>query len=78
VDLIVESGRGLAALEVKSGATFAEDWARPLSALARVLPGCGQGVVYGGEAAQSRGALEVFGWREIERAARWARGGESE
>ena len=54
-DLLYENGHGMAALEIKSGATVASDWFDSLNQVAKELPGIAtKAVVYGGGERQSR------------------------
>lgn len=65
-DLLYETGRGISAIEVKSGATVAQDWFRPLRRVAQTVPGItAQMIVYGGEVAQSRSDVDVVPLREF-------------
>ena len=59
-DLFYETGRGINAIEVKSGATVASDWFRPLGRVAGTVPSItAQTIVFGGEGAQSRSEVNV-------------------
>ncbi|MCY3962217.1 MAG: DUF4143 domain-containing protein [bacterium] len=59
-DLFYESGRGINAIEAKSGATVASSWMRPLSRVAATVSAITERtVVYGGNQAQSRSDVEV-------------------
>ena len=59
-DLLYENGHGMAALEIKSGATVASDWFDSLNRVAKELPGIAtKAVVYGGGERQSRRDGEV-------------------
>ena len=59
-DLLYETGRGISAIEVKSGATVAQDWFRPLERVAQTVPGItAQMIVFGGDEAQSRLGVDV-------------------
>ncbi|WP_420446323.1 ATP-binding protein [Candidatus Poriferisodalis sp.] len=59
-DLLYETGRGINAIEAKSGATVASDWLRPLDRVARTVPGvAAQTVVYGGQQSQSRTEVDI-------------------
>ena len=54
-DLLYENGHGMAAIEIKSGATIASDWFDSLNQLAKELPEVAtKTVVHGGEEQQSR------------------------
>ena len=57
-DLLYETGHGISAIEVKSGATVAQDWFRPLERVAQRVPGVTeQTIVYGGDRAMA--------WRDV-------------
>lgn len=60
-DLLYESGNGLTAIEVKSGATVASDWFEPLDRLASTVPRVSnQAIVYGGMDRQTRRHAEII------------------
>ena len=59
-DLFYETGRGIGAIEVKSGATVASDYFTSLNTVSGLLPGViAKSVVYGGMERQSRSGCEV-------------------
>ena len=59
-DLLLENGHGMAAMEIKSGATVASDWFVTLNRVAKVLPEITtRAVVYGGGERQFRRHGEV-------------------
>lgn len=59
-DLFYESGRGINAIEAKSGATVASNWMRRLGRVAATIPAItAQTVVYGGDSAHSRSEIDV-------------------
>ena len=59
-DLFYETGRGIGAIEVKSGATVASDYFTSLNKVSGLLPGViAKSVVYGGTERQSRSGCEV-------------------
>ena len=59
-DLLYENGHGMAAIEIKSGATVASDWFDSLNRVAKELPEIvTRAVVYGGVDRQSRRDGEV-------------------
>ena len=59
-DLLYETGRGVGAMEIKSGATVASDYFVSLNKVAGLLPGVfARAVVYGGREWQSRGDCDV-------------------
>ena len=70
VDVLYETPRGLQAVEIKSGSTFAPDWPAAArkwqtfagdEALAPII-------VYGGDGRYEREACRVVGWREMDMA----------
>lgn len=70
VDLIVESGDRLIGVEAKSGATVAGEMTVPLRGWPEASPGgrrVTRRVLYGGDAAQTRGEVDVVPWKEIQR-----------
>lgn len=69
IDLLVERGAELVPIELKSGQTVAGDWFEPLEKYLAWSQAARGLLVYGGEARQTRRAVTVYGWREIERAA---------
>lgn len=59
-DLLYETGRGIGAIEIKSGATVASDFFHSLARVAELVPEVAmKAVVYGGSAPQSRSDYEV-------------------
>ncbi|MCY3805470.1 MAG: DUF4143 domain-containing protein [bacterium] len=59
-DLFQETGRGIHAVEIKSGATVASDWFGPLHRVAATVPGVtARTVVFGGDNQQSRSEVDV-------------------
>ncbi|HXU30271.1 MAG TPA: ATP-binding protein [Thermoanaerobaculia bacterium] len=77
VDLVVEDGRSLFAIETKSGRTIAGDFFggleqfRALAAEARPDLQTKPFLVYGGAEAQKRTLAEVIPWSELDRHAWW-------
>lgn len=67
VDLILESGRKIFAIEIKSSETFHSDFVKGLNFIKNLLPDTlkGQGVVYGGRLNQSRGDVQIVGFRDL-------------
>ena len=60
-DLFYETGRGIGAMEIKSGATVASDYFASINRVAHLVPDiAAKAVVYGGEMRQSRNECEVF------------------
>lgn len=78
VDLLLELGRELLAIEVKSGATVAQDFFTSLDGLAATLaksprpPALRKFIVYGGAEAQSRAAGTVIPWSQLDQAVWWS------
>ena len=59
-DLLYRTGRGIGAIEIKSGSTVVSDYFRSLNRIAELVPDVTfKAVVYGGEARQSRSDCEV-------------------
>lgn len=59
-DLLFETGQGMGAIEIKSGATMTTDYFRSLNRIAELLPEISaKAVVYGGTERQSRSEGEV-------------------
>ena len=59
-DLFYETGRGILAVEIKSGATVASDWFKPLHRVAATVPTvAARTVVFGGDQQQSRSEVDV-------------------
>ena len=60
-DLFYETGRGIHAIEIKSGATVASDYFTSLNRVAEIIPSIStKTVVYGGTTRQSRTDSEVL------------------
>ena len=60
-DLFYETGHGIGAMEIKSGATVASDYFASINRVADLVPGITvKAVVYGGATRQSRNEYEVF------------------
>ncbi len=59
-DLLYETGRGINAIEAKSGATVASGWTRSLTRVAAAVPDItAQTIVFSGDRAQSRSGVDV-------------------
>ncbi len=67
VDLLYETPAGLQAVEIKSGATFADDWARAARQWAKFAgeEALAPLIVYGGEASYARENCRVMAWRDL-------------
>ena len=67
IDLIDETAQGLRPIEIKSGATYAKDWAaglRKWQALAKT-ESLRPAIVYGGDLSFEREDLKVWGWKDV-------------
>ena len=65
-DLLYETGHGIGAIEIKSGATAASDWCRSLDRVAGLVPRISaKAVVYGGSSRQVRQDCEIAPLGEI-------------
>lgn len=67
VDLVIESGAGLMAVEIKSGATMTRDYLTGLlrwSAIAGAQPAA-MHLVFGGERSFETEGIQVHSWREV-------------
>jgi hypothetical protein len=75
VDLIIEDGMRVLAIEAKSGATVSEDFFRGLRRLTETVaarqsaPEVRGRVVYGGTEGQRRHGIEVLPWSRIQEVA---------
>ena len=73
IDLLVEYGQELEAVEIKSGATISEDFFKNLKIFSQRMEDAGkphrlQGhIVYGGDRSQKRSQAQVFSWRDLPR-----------
>ncbi len=71
IDLLVEQGPQLAAVEIKSGATINEDFFKNLKRFANRMESAGQTgplqsyIVYGGDTPQKRSHAQVLPWRQV-------------
>ena len=72
VDLILETAQGLQPLEIKSGSTYATDWAQGIRKW-QALAGADSlepALVYGGTERFAREGLKVWGWRDAAQSTR--------
>jgi predicted AAA+ superfamily ATPase len=71
VDVLIESGQGLQALEIKSGTTYASDWTDGLKKWQKFAgdDSIQASLVYGGAASFEREGLHVWGWQDIQKIA---------
>jgi predicted AAA+ superfamily ATPase len=67
IDLLFETGEGLQAVEIKSGATFGADWSDAIAKWKKFTQGEIRTpmLVYGGDGAYERQGCRVLGWREL-------------
>lgn len=69
IDIVIDTPDGLVPLEIKSGSTFAADWADAMEKWGKLAEKAGQAVlqptlVYGGPAGFERQGLQVWSWVE--------------
>ncbi len=69
IDIVIDTADGLVPLEIKSGSTFAADWAGAMEKWGKLAEKAGQAVlqptlVYGGAAGFERQGLRVWSWAE--------------
>ena len=69
IDIVIDTPDGLVPLEIKSGSTFAADWADVMEKWGKLAEKAGQAVlqptlVYGGAAGFERQGLRVWSWAE--------------
>ena len=69
IDIVIDTAAGLVPLEIKSGSTFAADWADAMEKWGKLAEKAGQPVlqptlIYGGTAGFERQGLRVWGWAE--------------
>jgi len=69
VDLVVERGGKLRALEIKAGKTVASDWFAALDRFKRIT-GATSALVFAGDRGQPRSPTPVYCWAEVELAAK--------
>ncbi len=73
IDLLVDQGEGLDAVEIKSGATTTADFFKNLERFPARLEDAGKKhrirshVVYGGDDSQQRSNVQVISWRNLQR-----------
>lgn len=68
IDLLVDRGSDLYAMEFKAGQTIAGDWFDGPLKFRERSQSPGAAIVYGGAARQERHGVRVFGWRHINEA----------
>lgn len=66
IDLIIESSAGLQPIEIKSGSTYAPDWANGLKKWQQLAKAESQKpiLIYGGDQSYEREELDVRAWRD--------------
>ncbi|MGD9973186.1 MAG: DUF4143 domain-containing protein [Desulfatirhabdiaceae bacterium] len=73
IDFLIDQGRNLAAVEIKSGATISHDFFDNLNHFTDRMAQADDSravachVVYGGETDQQRSRVRVLSWRHVER-----------
>jgi hypothetical protein len=73
IDLLIEQGQNLAAIEIKSGATLNKDFFHNLNLFSDRLKSADRPhtvrshVVFGGEESQQRSHAQVLSWRQVQR-----------
>ena len=71
IDLIIDSGEQLNAIEIKSGATINKDFFKNLTTFAKLkhnsprIKNITQQLVYGGETSQQRSEINILSWSDI-------------
>jgi predicted AAA+ superfamily ATPase len=72
IDLLIEKGEDLIAVEIKSGATITRDFFRNLNGFSDRMKKAGKRhqirsrLVYGGEESQRRSDAQVLSWRHVQ------------
>jgi predicted AAA+ superfamily ATPase len=73
IDLLIESGEELTAVEIKSGATVTKDFFKNIRVFSDRMAGAGKirhirsRVVYGGDDSQQRSYADVLSWHDVQR-----------
>lgn len=73
IDMLIEQGQTLAAVEIKSGKTISEDFFKNLSLFSKRMDLTGNShtlkphLVYGGDASQDRSNVRVLSWMDVHR-----------
>ncbi len=67
IDIIIDKGRKLQPLEIKSGATIASDWFRNLDKWRELAGPCADAgiLVYGGDQQQKRSSATIVPWNKV-------------
>lgn len=66
VDLLIDTGAGLKPVEIKSGATFVDEWPRALGRWLRLSSdgALSPTIVYGGHESYTRSGIDVVSWHD--------------
>lgn len=67
VDLLIQDGLSLKAIEIKSGKTINNDFFKGLTYFKKIVPDAQLHLVYGGDAFQKRSEVNVLGMGQLER-----------
>jgi predicted AAA+ superfamily ATPase len=72
IDIVIDTAQGLVPLELKSGSTYATDWADSLNKWRKLAATSGQAIlqptlIYGGDQDFEREGLQVMSWRDLAR-----------
>ncbi len=78
IDLLVERGERLLAVEIKAGQTVAGDWFPPLERFAAFAGNTDCLILHGGDTGQPRSSTPVVAWRDLEQALAAGFGGREE
>jgi uncharacterized protein len=66
VDLLLEQGGGFTLVEIKSGATFQNDWSKSLDTVTRhIKEDTRKALIYGGEVSAERTSYHQIAWRDL-------------
>ena len=67
IDLLIDSGKDLLPIEIKSGQTIASDWSDGLDFYRKLSgnPSAPATLIYGGDASQTRKDVVYHSWREL-------------
>ena len=70
IDVLCETAQGLQAIEIKSGSTYASDWAQNLKKWQTLASSefPNSTIMYGGESNFERDGIKVWGWRDVTQA----------
>jgi predicted AAA+ superfamily ATPase len=70
IDVLCETTQGLQAIEIKSGSTYASDWAQSLKKwrLLSEAESLNSTILYGGTNNFDRDGINVWGWKDVAQA----------